>query len=248
MIMAEQKTKLHKIWILLFVLFSIAMMIAMPIGRAPDEYSHFLQAYIIADGQWLSSMTSRTVSYPEDIQYFDYQSITLEEVDDLLKTDFSNKRVSMPLGVNTAIYPPISYFPQALGILLASLFTKNGLIIAYCARAMNWFCTFAVLYWALQKLPRYKNVMIFLTLLPINLQEMVSVSADGMTTAVIFALTAFVLDSINRRKLFHKRDYFTIVLLSVAAVCWKVMYFPALFLLLLIPAECFPTKRHKKSW
>lgn len=246
MIKEKKEALIYKTWILLFVVFSAAMMIVMPIVRIPDEHDHFRQAFIIADGQWLTSMTNRIVEYPEDISKFDNAEIKMTELAELLKVDFSGKRVALEPRTSTAIYPPISYFPQAIGFKIASLFTNKGLILAYSARIANWLCTFAVLFWALKKIPCYKSLMAFLTLLPMNLQEIISISADGMTTAIVFALVAFVLDAIYRKELFSATDYLTMGLLLLGIVCWKVMYFPMLFLLFLIPVECFSTKKRKR--
>lgn len=247
---ANEKMDKHitKIWVILFLAFSFAMMLAMPIGRVPDEYSHLRQAYIIADGQWWQSMKTRTVSYPKNLLSFENKEITVKELPEMHHSfDFSSEYVVGRVPTNTAVYPPLGYVPQAVGIKLASMFTSNGIIISYSARIANWCCIFLVLLWALKRIPAYKHLMVFLTLLPMNLQEMISVSADGMTTALVFALTAFVLDAIHRKPVFKKRDYILIAALAVGLVGWKVIYFPVIFLLFLIPEECFGSKRAKRT-
>ena len=234
------------LWAVLFTIFSAGMMLALPINRVPDECAHLCQAYVIADGQWYQSMKTRTVTIPQQMHFFDSTVINAEGLKQAYDSvDFSCNLVQEPLFTNTAIYPPFSYLPQACGIRLASLFTGNGVILAYCGRITNWLCTFLVLLWAMKKLPAYRKLLAFVTLLPVNLQEMISLSADGMTTALVYALTAFVLSGIHHAKRFEKKDYAALVLLSMGVVLWKVLYFPAVFLILLLPAECFGSTRKK---
>ena len=235
------------LWAVLFTIFSAGMMVALPINRVPDEYAHLRQAYLIADGQWYRAMKTRTVTIPQQMYFFEDSAIDAEGLKQAYEgVDFSGSLAEEPLFTNTAVYPPVGYFPQACGIRLASLFTGNGVIIAYSGRIVNWLCTFLVLLWAMRKLPAYRKLLAFLTLLPMNLQEMISLSADGMTTALVYALTAFVLNGIHYKNRFEKKDYFALVLLSLGAVLWKVLYFPAVFLILLLPAECFGSA--KKKW
>lgn len=234
------------LWAVLFTIFSAGMMLALPINRVPDEYAHLSQSYVIADGQWYQAMKTRTVTIPQQMHFFENPAIDAEGLKQAYEgVDFSGSLAEEPLFTNAALYPPVSYFPQACGIRLASLFTGNGVIIAYSGRIVNWLCTFLVLLWAMRKLPAYRKLLAFLTLLPMNLQEMISLSADGMTTALVYALTAFVLNGIHHRKRFEKKDYFALVLLSLGTVLWKVLYFPAVFLILLLPAECFGSPRKK---
>jgi len=130
---------------------------------------------------------------------------------------------------------------------LAMIFTQNRLVIFYATRVVNWLCTMAVLWWGICMLPKGKWIFLFLTLLPMNLQQMISVSADGMATAIVFALIAFVIRAMMEKHKFIWRDYMTIGLLSVGLVCWKVFYAPMVILLLLIPGECFASVRKKQA-
>lgn len=248
LLMAEKgSTRQLRLWAVMFVLFSAAMMILMPVGRVPDEVAHFCQSYIIADGQWLSSVMTKMVSLPKDLSMFDSSTASVGYLAELWKTDFSGERITVALIANTAIYPPLSYIPQALGIRIASVFTANGLILAYSGRLVNWLCTFAVLYWAMKTMPCCRNLLFFLTLLPLNLQEAVSLSADGLTIAWVFALTAFVLRKFYEKEPFTKQDYGIAAVLSAAMVGWKLLYFPMVLLLIPIPRECFPSAKQKKT-
>lgn len=94
-------------------------------------------------------------------------------------------------------------------------------------------------------MPGSKGLFLILALLPLNLQQMISASADGLTIAIVFAQTAFVLRSLVEKQRFGWKDYLVMTALSLGLVCWKVYYCPMLFLFALIPLECFGTRRRK---
>ncbi|MBQ7865791.1 MAG: DUF2142 domain-containing protein [Clostridia bacterium] len=237
--------KAEKWFLCLFIPLSLLMMIVLPIYRAPDELAHLQQAYTIADGQLFSSFSTGTRAFPENFAG-DVVSheLTLPQLP-LLSEDLSENRVILGTNTATAIYPPISYVPQALGMWLAMLFTSNRLVIFYAARVVNWLCTMAVLWWGIRKIPKGKWIFLFLSILPMNLQQIVSASADGMATAIVFALSAFVVHAVMEKPKFTWREYAVMALMSVGLVCWKVFYAPMVLIFLLIPRECFASRRRK---
>ena len=144
------KHRLGIVFLWLFIPLSLLMMIAIPVTRTPDEPAHLLQSYLIADGQLISSLADGEVSIPENWDLpqggskFTYSD--LYQAKDIFLSD---RCIQMDTNVATAIYPPISYFPQALGMWIAMLFTDNLLIILYSARIVNWLCITLLLYAAL---------------------------------------------------------------------------------------------------
>ena len=241
------KNRLDIVFLWLFIPLSLLMMIAMPITRTPDEPAHLLQAYVIADGQMISSFTSGTVSIPENWTLphggneFTYSD--LYQAKDIF---LSGQCVQMDTNVATAIYPPISYFPQALGMWIAMLFTDNLLIILYSARIVNWLCITLLLYAAIRLLPSNRMLFLFLALLPMNLQQIISASADGLAIALVYALAAFVMYCMEKKPAFTWQHYLAALLLAIGVCSCKVIYAPIILLLVLIPTSCFGSQRKKK--
>lgn len=241
------RNRLDIVFLWLFIPLSLLMMIAMPITRTPDEPAHLLQAYVIADGQMISSFTSGTVSIPENWTLphggneFTYSD--LYQTKDIF---LSEQCVQIDTNVATAIYPPVSYFPQALGMWIAMLFTDNLLVILYSARIANWLCITLLLYAAIRLLPSNRMLFLFLALLPLNLQQIISASADGLAIALVYALAAFVMYCMEKKPAFTWRHYLAALLLAIGVCSWKVFYTPMIFLLLFIPASCFGSSGKKK--
>lgn len=125
------KIRIETWFLILFIPLSLAMMLVMPILRTPDEPMHLLQTYVIADGQLGSSLATKEISVPENlISVEDPRGLTLKRLSGELQEDLSETRVEMDLNTDTAIYPPLSYFPQAAGMRLAMFATnfRGGMV------------------------------------------------------------------------------------------------------------------------
>lgn len=240
------KNRLDIVFLWLFIPLSLLMMIAMPITRTPDEPAHLLQSYLIADGQLISSFTSGTVSIPEnwDLPHGG-NGFTYSDLYQAKDIRLSDTCVQMDTNVATAIYPPISYFPQALGMWIAMLFTDNLLVVLYSARMVNWLCITLLLYAAIRILPSNRMLFLFLVLLPMNLQQIISASADGLAIALVYALAAFVMYCMEKKPAFTWRHYLAAMLLAIGVCSWKVIYTPMILLLVCIPVCCFGSRKKK---
>lgn len=242
-----QKLHLNRVFLWLFIPLSLMMMLVMPITRTPDEPAHLLQTYTIADGQLISSLTTSSVMVPENFSLpnsgatFSYADLRATR-----DVSLSSNRVTIDLPVATAIYPPVSYFPQALGMRLAMLFTDNILALQYSARIANWLVATLLLYTSLRLLPSNRMLFIYLALLPMNLQQIISASADGVAIALVYTLSAFVMHCREKRPRFTAKYYLGMLLLSIGVCCWKVFYTPMILLLLFIPADCFISRGKKR--
>jgi len=234
-------------FLILFIPLSLLMMIVLPIYRVPDELAHFERSYLIADGQMISSMSTGKVTLPTSFSGMSSEELTTYDDIKRISSDFPEETIEAKNSTATAIYPPVSYFPQAFGMWLMMQITHNRVAIFYAARVMNWLCIVAVLWWGIRKIPKGKYVFAFLALLPINMQQMISASADGLATAIVFALVAFVVHAMMKKPVFTKKDYAVMALISLGLVCWKVFYTPMVFLFLLIPKECFASARQRKA-
>ena len=243
----KKKAKTECVFLLLFIPLSLLMMGAMPVSRAPDELAHLQRAYLISEGYIFPS--SEPVSYPQN--FFDWDNsdntLRLTQLAQQKDTVFSEEKTVAMSNMATGIYPANSYFPQALGMAIARLFTSNRIVILYAARFGAWLATLFLLYHAIRLAPdESKHILLMISLFPMTLQEAISASADGMTIGVIACMTAFVLRTRQEKRLLRRWDMAEIALLAFCAVTFKVMYLPFLFMLLLIPQACFGGEKKRR--
>lgn len=239
----------EKLFLCLWIPLSLLMMAVTPITRTPDEPAHLQQAFVIADGQLISSLTEKTVYLPDNLLPANAgQDFSYDDLRELLHQHLSSSQRAEAIPTATAIYPPFSYFPQALGMALCMLLTDNLFAILYAARLMNWLCITLVLYGAAKLLPYSKRLFALVMLLPMNVQQMISASADGMAIALVALLTAFVLHCVTHRPAFTWKHYAVTLGLGLTLWCFKMFYAPMIFLLCFIPAECFGQQKKKRLW
>ena len=95
-------------------------------------------------------------------------------------------------------------------------------------------------------MPKFRNILLFIALLPISLQEATSMSPDSLTIGLSMFLVAYVLHLTYVKK--DKAcwfDYAAITVISVVMSFCKIVYLPLAFLFWMIPYERFGTKKRK---
>ena len=245
---ARKERKPEQLFLMLFIPISLAMMTVLPLFRAPDEMAHLGRIWQISIGQWIPDERNAGGFY-QPLHLFEEASpeITLWRLAKTAGDEIDmNQLEEADVGAATGFYPIHNYFPQALGMALVRLATKNKLAILYGARFGGWLATLLLLYAAVKKIPAGKYLMIAISLMPMFLQEAVSASADGMTNAAAAAFLAMILEIRAGKGPLKKRQYAEMLLLTFCVCTFKMFYCPLALLLLTIPAERFSGGRKEK--
>ncbi len=246
----KEEWKEENLFLLLFVPLSLGMMAVLPLNRAPDEQYHLLRIWQISIGQWFPTAANQGIFY-EPVNLLNTWSLpndrtTLMQLvtiaDPVLDT---GEYIVSNVGTNTGVYPVNNYLPQALGLALFRLFTDNRIVMLYGARLGAWTVTTVLLWYAVKKIPFGKHMIMVIALLPVNLQEAASASADGMTVAAVLAFVALFLDLRLNKRVLRKRDLAVLAVLTVSVATLKILYVPLFFLLLAIPRECYGSKKKR---
>lgn len=215
--------------IMLVVLgFLLAMFLyIIPLGRTPDERNHFLRAYEIAN---VSMISEHIGENGEGGNYLPTNIDNWTNEDELLNLD----QVSAFTFGTMSLYAPVSYLPQSLGIKIAGLFTQNISRIYFSGRLANAICSFILCSLALIIIPFGKRTTFIIMTFPMTLQEMVSMSPDGLTISLSLFFLAYVLKCANSEKQITKRDIVIILLSGLVLSLCKIVYviiLPAIFII-----------------
>lgn len=243
----------HHLFLLFSIVIGLLYVFSMPPGTAPDEPNHFRRAYEISEFKFVSTRAEADGEggdyLPEsinelfragvlDVKYRDMPD-AIAESSQPSDTNFQN------FG-NTALYSPVVYLPQSIGILIGRILHFPMVVIFYLARIFNLASWIILGYYAIKKLSFGKNVLLLILFLPISMQAATSCQADAITNASTIALFAFVLNKISAPKMMTKKDYAMSAILAVLVSMSKIVYLPFCFLLLLLPKKCF--KNNKEKW
>ena len=249
-----RKLALEKIFLILAIPLGMLYFFLIPVGRVPDEMNHFYRAYEISNGNFVSthdeehgsgndySVKVGSVVFEEDRSYDDVvRALDIKEAD----TD-DEKFVTYP---NTSIYAPTCYFPQSLGMMIGNIFHTPILMKAYIGRLFN-FATWVILvFFGIKKSPILKKVMLFVSLLPITLQQAASLSPDAINYGVAILLIGLVLYyAYSFKGKIRIKDWVVISVLCVVLSMCKYIYAPICLLLFLIPVEKFGDKKKKLKY
>lgn len=251
--------KLQNIFILIALIFGMAWLIIMPPFQSPDEGAHFLRAYGISQGSFMCINEGKSNAgslLPANIEEF-MNSFQVERIAakhdqkyninytiNSLKLSPSNEKQFVGY-MNSCVYSPVSYFPQAMGFLLGNLVNAPFTIIFYLGRIFNLLTFIFLGYFIIKMLPKLKLVALLLLLMPMTLHQGSSLSPDVITITLCFFFVAYVL-----RIQYQPEQYITknnILILTVLACIiglLKITYFPISLVTLTIPFNKFKSKKY----
>ncbi len=250
---SKKQWTIEKRYLMLAIIFGIAFLIFLPPGEKPDEANHFRRAYGIASG----------VLLPEVINDQGYGGSELPDgiLDDLVLLPahgtYSTLGERLTRGLpeektvqeypNTAIYNFIVYVPQTLAALIGKTLNLSILATAYLMEIFNYAIFVLLIYFAIKLSPKFKNIILFVALNPMTLQEATSVSIDGLAIGLCLFLVAYVCWLIyGTKKVMDKKTLAVLYLMAIVIGLCKMVYLPLLLLYFLVPYERFGSKKKKR--
>lgn len=177
----------------------ITLALVNPDSQECDGRDHFLRAMDVSYGNILSPYIvsghdANEITVPANLETLSM----LEEIppnsayasflyDRLTQQTFSKKETVMHYegGVNA-----IFYWPQALGLAIGRMLDCNVYLCVFMARFLNLLCYIALVYFAIKKMPFYKNFLTLIALMPISLYQAASCSPDSVLNGICILFIA----------------------------------------------------------
>jgi uncharacterized membrane protein len=235
------RLKHEQIFIILYLALGTAYMIVSPLSAIPDENEHMLRTYGITIGDFVPPVNEEGEggSYaPGNLMFmWDRSGARLQYMRDNLLMEASPEK-TFQVYSNTAFYSPLTYLPQAAGVLIARLICNKPYVIAYAGRLCELIASGVLIYLAIRLMPFGKNILLLLSLLPMNMYECASLSGDGMAYAVTLLIIAYSLWLRYEKKgrMSAKEILWLYILLALVASC-KIVYAPFVLMAFVIPME-----------
>ena len=247
----KQGWKPERMFLYLFVPLSLVMMYLMPISRVPDEPAHLNKSFVMSTGQLFLTEEVKTSGYqiPENLMggISNPGVFTLKEQKDMVGSVFSDTMVPLMPMTATEIYPHLCYAPQATGLAMGQMFTNDRLTVLYTGRMVSLLFATVLLYFAIKKIPKGKYLLLGISILPMTLQECASLSADGGTIGMTALFIAMILKYRENPMKLSRTQIMGLYLLVIAVAFYKVLYFPMIFMVYLLPSSCFQTQKRAKA-
>ncbi len=249
----------QRLFLLVGAVFGLSFVFVTPPFQTPDEYAHFYRAFQVSEGGFLpvrrdgvlgawvpASLLATADRAAPDVAFHPEKKAKLGELLALTSMPLAPEDRRFMGIPNTARYVPLVYLPQAAGIAVGRAFGLSPIALTYTGRLGNLSAWLCLGYLALSAAPILQWPMLLLLLTPMSLFEAASLSADAMTNAIAFLLTARCLRSaVGDTATVSNREWALLVLLCVAMAVSKQVYLPLAALVLWIPARKFSGRRRQ---
>jgi len=246
---SSRKWKLERVFLVMWLVCSAIMAVSSPFGRVPDEPTHFCRILALSYGDVISESSEEGTTagselpLPRDFLSMQYSSRALFNSRNTMTLTDEKSFFEFP---NTSAYSPVTYLPQVLGVFLARLVTSKIVLIIYAGRIFNWLAATLLLYFAVKHAKFGKEIIMLTALMPMNLQESVSLAPDGLVTALIIVMFCYIMhlryDFDDGRRM-SVRQITAVYILAAAVALIKIVYLPFCLVFLMIPWQRFGSKK-----
>lgn len=243
--------KIEKLFLVLGLIIGSLYSLAIPIGRATDEESHFFRIYELSKGHFVSDINddgrigSVEASNIEIIRDFKENNVTYAEIFENLNL-YPDESDQTFVKTSAYSYSIVSYLPHVIGMKIGQILNLPVLVTAYIAKLFNCVACILLLYFSIKFIPFLKEIIFFIAFLPITMQGMTSLSADGFIVATSIALIGFVLYSTYTMKTtFSKKHYAMLLSLCLILSLSKIIYALICLFIFAIPKDRFKNQKTK---
>lgn len=240
------KIQVNKLFILSALVIGTLITTILPIGNVPDEANahiatayHYSNVILGVEDSDLNNVKIRKCD--KDIFNYIYVNTEVMEkyIEDIRLTHSSNEMmISSNYPVLSTKFYSFTYYLSAIGIAIGRLLHLNGIICLLMGRYFNFMFFLFVAYFCANHIKTFKEVIYFICLLPLTLQQACSLSYDSMVIALSLLI---VTETVN---LFYDKHLDKKNLLILFASC--ILLIPcksfAYSLLLLAPLSFLLTK------
>jgi uncharacterized membrane protein len=200
----KHEIELHKVALIIILIFGLLMVFFTPPLSFPDEAAHFTRAELITEGHLYPEITDKGI-YIDDY-YFNFQQsfhgVTIFTPDNSYNDPITDHKGYWEWTTDTPFY---SYLFSALGILIAKLLNLTSIWALYLSRIANLMLYGAVAYFMIKIIPKFKLPLLVISTMPLCISQASSSSYDAfILTFTLIILTYFIkmyLGEVNRKNL-----------------------------------------------
>jgi uncharacterized membrane protein len=149
----------------------------------------------------------------------------------------------------SAVYSPVSYAPESLGIYLARTLRLPIILYVYAGRLFNAVAFIAIVYFAIRFAPRGKWALMAIAMLPTSLASAATISPDALVIGASLLLISLFIRALLGPSIL-KTTYLCVMLASIVVLALtKQIYFLFSLLPLFLPArKSFGSWRRYITW
>lgn len=182
----------EKLFLILIIIFGTITMIVQPFFSVPDEGTHFKHAFAIFHDDSNDSNFD-DYAFPEDFSSYREGEYINKYI--IKKKDFRSHPLAFNLNIRN-----IQYLPQAIGLTIGTFVYPSSGIVLLFGRIFNFIFYVIGMYFAIRFAKIGQLFMAMVALLPLCIQQAVSVSYDVFFFVAVFLCFSLVTNLITRKK------------------------------------------------
>ena len=234
-----ENNSFNRLFLFIFTLVVLVVSMLTPPFQSPDEPVHLSRAYSVATGQIILKggqvdIDKNLVQFKnlnENIRFHYDQKRTKEQEIQLRSIKWSNENMSEGIA-GSAVYLPILYVPQGIGLLLGKLFNLSIYHSYELAKLFSLIsCIFLI--WISSKFYPITALAYIFIAMPMSIFQISSSSPDGLSFSISF-LIGSILIKILENKVFDKKLIYILAISLVSLVTIRINLFPIFLLIFLI--------------
>lgn len=237
--------KIEQKFLIIMPFLGVLYLIVFPFNTIPDEANHVSRAYEVSNGHLTSNVYKDMIGNKLDSSLYKvFSNDNYGKLVNNFKYKTTKKNVKYSFA-NTSLYSPISYLPQAIGITFGKIFSNRILIQLYFGRVFNFITFFILMYLSIKLIPFKKNIIFLIGVIPLVLQEAISLAPDAFTISMACFFVSYILYLRSSSEKITKKNIAIISSASIILSQLKIVYLPICLLLFLIPFDKFESKKRK---
>ena len=244
----QKNVRLEKIYLILVLILGCGYLLFFPPGQLPDESSDYLRTLEISEGHFTSISKGEKGAgryFSTNIEKVFQKNTSYKET--LKKWTLSlNSKKKFYNFANKSLYSFVCYLPQLVGVSLGKIFNAPIMVQMLLGKITNFLLSICLIYFSIKWMPFKKELILFLGLLPMTLQEMASLAPDAMAISTSIALISYVfyLKYSNKDKI-SKANIFLLTCFVLCLSLCKIVYLPLCAVIFLLPDSKFESKKQK---
>lgn len=238
MVTLLKKIIIQKLYLISAIGFGLFYMLTITPFSPPDEPHHYnstLKLSNIIFFNFENTVRSIDIDKRNTVGHHNVPEAYLRLKDSLFSP--VGEHVKQPNPYNISY--PIQYIPQVIGVTVGRILHLNFIWKFYLGRLCNLIFFVICVYFAIKIIPLKKYLVFVIGLLPMCLHQAASFSYDGFINGLSILLVSCILYSIYNKEPVTKKEIYWIVITIALLAPAKVIYYPLIFLIFLIPKERF---------
>ena len=244
----NKKLKDEYIYLIFSIIFGLFMLLALPSTEIPDTREDYLRTLEVSQFHLTSvqkrEKVGRSFSTNIDKVFEGYANNSYYKVKNVKKLKLNNEKKFYNFSTKS-LYSFVCYIPQSIGVKIGTILNLSIYMQTILGRITNYAVFVLLIFYSIKIIPFRKELIMFLTLLPITIQQSVSLNPDALTLSISIFLISYICYLKGSKNKLDKRDFIILTLSCVVMSLCKIVYLPFCLLIFLIPNNKFKSKKQK---